>query len=173
MMTSTIYRDALLIAILGLLVLCTVATPAQAAEKKQYAFTTIRGKLSNLDTGAPMISARLRFTPTDPDAPVVEAETDENGQFEARGLGFGFYVVEIETANGDLIRGVNALPLSEGERAEVLLKLSDKIRSSTGIENEPDRFMAVVTRERKNWPRFWKQLGIFLGLTVATGAAVF
>jgi hypothetical protein len=173
MMMATWHRDAMLIAILGLLVLCTLATPLQAAEEKQYAFTTIRGKLSNPETGNPMVSARLRFTPTDPDAPVVETETDENGNFEARGLGFGIYAVEIETADGEMIRGVSALPISEGKPVEVLLKLSDKVRSYTSIENSPDRFMAVVTRERKNWPRFWKQFGIFLGLTVATGLAVF
>ena len=56
---------------------------------------------------------------------------------------------------------------------EVLLELSDKVRSSTSIENQPDRFAAIVAREKKNWARLWKQLGIFLGLAIASAVAVF
>lgn len=125
-MKSTMLRIPAAVWMLGLLILSVSAPPALAAEAKQYAFTTIRGKLSHPETGAPMVSALLRFTPTDPDAPVVEAQTDSNGEFEARGLGFGVHALEIETADGETIRAVNALPFHEGEPVEVLLVLSDQ-----------------------------------------------
>ena len=172
-MKSTMLRIPVPVVMLGLLILGALALPAFAAEEKQYAFTTIRGKLSHPKTGDPMVSALLRFTPMDPDAPPVEAQTDQNGEFEARALGFGVYALEIETSDGETIRGVSALPLNEGQPVEVLLELSDKVRSSTSIENQPDRFAAIVAREKKNWARLWKQLGIFLGLAIASAVAVF
>jgi len=172
-MKATTLRIPVLVVIFALLILSAVALPAFAAEEKQYAFTTIRGKLSHPETGDPLVSALLRFTPTDPDAPVVEAQTDQNGEFEVRGLGFGAYALEIETSDGETIRGVDALPLQEGQPVEVLLEISDKVRSSTSIENQPDRFAAIVDRERTDRARLWKQLGIFLGIAIASAAAVF
>jgi len=81
-------------------------------------------------------------------------------------LGFGNYVVEIETAEGETIHGINALPIEEGKPLVLDLKLSNRVRSSTSLENEPDRFMAVVAKDKKKKGKFWKQFGIFFGIAI-------
>ena len=144
-----------------------------AADKKQYAQTTISGKLSHPETGEPLVDARLTFTPIDPDAPVVETSSGQDGQFEAPGLGFGLYVLEIETSEGEMLRGVKSVPVQDGAPVEIMLQRSDKIRSATSVEIQPDLFAAMVDVEKMDWARFWKQFGIFFGLAIVTGLAVF
>lgn len=157
---------------LGVLIPSLAIVPcAIAAEEKRYVTTTVRGTLTIPGTGKPMAGAVLRFVPTDPDLPRVEAVTDVDGRFAAEGLAYGIYAVEIETAAGQLIRGINALPIREGEPVEITLKLSDRVRSSTSVENQPEQFMAVVKKERKKWKRFWKEFAVFLGVAAASGAA--
>lgn len=161
--------------ILGLatLLLMSIAAPASHAATKQYITTTIRGTLTDPANGKPIAGALFRFTPTDPENAVVEAVTDLEGRFEARGLGFGFYAIEIQTAAGEIIRGINELPIRAGKPIELELTLSDRVRSSTDLINQPQRFAAVVQRVPGKWKRFWKQFGIFAGLAAGSGAAVF
>lgn len=159
---------------LGVLVAGTSVAPATwAAEKKSYVTTNIRGALTFPGSGEPMSGATIRFTPTDPDQSRATAVTDEQGRFVVQGLGFGTYAVEIETPEGETIRGINALPIEEDRPVVLELKLSDRVRSSTSLENQPERFMAVVVKERTKTGRFWKQFAIFWGIAIATGAAVF
>jgi hypothetical protein len=146
---------------------------ALAAEKKSYVTTTIRGALTLPGSGKPMSGAMIRFTPTDPDLSRATAVTDEEGRFAVEGLGFGNYVVEIETPDGETIRGVNALPVEENRPVVLELKMTERVRSSTSLQNEPERFMAVVVKERTKTGRFWKQFAIFWGVAIASAAAVF
>ena len=46
------------------------------------------------------------------------------------------------------------------------LKLSDRVRSSTNLENQPDRFAAMVAKDEKKTGKFWKQFGIFFGIAI-------
>ena len=158
---------------LATLLLMSVAAPASRAAAKQYITTTIRGTLTDPADGKPMVGALFRFTPTDSEDATVEALTDAEGRFEAQGLGFGLYVVEIQTAEGEIIRGINHLPIRPGKPIELELTLSDRVRSSTDLINQPRRFAAVVQRVPGKWKRFWKQFGIFAGLAAGSGAAVF
>lgn len=158
---------------LGILLMALAAAPGAIAAEKQYVTTTIRGTLANPASGEPIFGARVRFTPTTPDLPTVEAVTDAGGQFVAEGLGFGMYAVVIQTAEGETIRGVNQLPIRSDEVVEVEFRLSDRIRSSTSLFNEPQRFLVVVDKEKRGMKRFWRQFGVFLALVVASGAAVF
>jgi hypothetical protein len=143
---------------------------AIAAEKKSYILTTIKGKLTYPGSGKPMSGAQIRFTPIDPDLPRASGVTQEDGSFVVEGLGYGDYVIEIETEDGETIHGINALPIEEGKPVVLDLKLSDRVVSSTSLENEPDRFMAVVAKDKQKKGKFWKQFGIFVGLVILVAA---
>jgi hypothetical protein len=149
------------------------SAPATGAAGKQYVLTTIRGKLIYPDTGEPISGATIVFTPVDAAVPSVETETNVRGEFEAKGLGFAAFTVEITTADGETIRGVNTLPIGDGETAEVVLKVSDRLRSATTVDNRPERFVALVEREPTRWSRFWKEFAVFWAIAAASGAAVF
>jgi hypothetical protein len=120
-----------------------------------------------------MAGAVLRFTPIELGHPAAQATTDASGRFVVEGLGYARYAVEIETGEGETIRGVNVLDLPTGEVVEVELKISDRLRTSTVLDNRPDRFAAVVMVERKPWKRFWTGFAIFWGVVLGSGAAVF
>ena len=148
------------------LVGAAILPDAVAAAKKSYIQTKISGRLTYPGSGKPMAGAMIRFTPVDPDLARASSITEDDGSFVVTGLGFGNYVVEIETAEGETIHGLNALPIEEGKPLVLDLKLSDRIVSSTNVENAPDRFMAVVAKDKKNKGKFWKQFGIFIGVAI-------
>jgi len=148
------------------LVGAVILPDAVAAAKKNYIETKIHGKLLYPGSGKPMAGAMIRFTPTDPDLARASTITEEDGSFVVSGLGFGNYIVEIETAEGETIHGINALPVEEGKPLVLDLKLSDRVRSSTNLENQPDRFAAMVAKEEKKTGKFWKQFGIFFGIAI-------
>jgi len=158
---------------LGILLVGLALAPSASAVEKQYVTTTIRGTLANPSNSEPIVGARVSFTPTTPDLPRVEAVTDSRGQFVAEGLGFGMYAVVIQTVEGETIRGINQLPVRYEEVAEVELTLSDRIRSSTSLHNQPERFLVVVDKEKRGMKRFWREFGIYLALAAGSGAAVF
>lgn len=148
------------------LVGAAILPDAVAAAKKNYVETRIHGRLTYPGSGKPMAGALIRFTPVDPDLARASSITEDDGSFVVSGLGFGNYVVEIETAEGETIHGINALPIEEGKPLVLDLKLSDRIVSSTNLENAPDRFMAVVAKDKKKKGKFWKQFGIFFGMAI-------
>jgi hypothetical protein len=145
---------------------------AVAAEDTRYQTTTIRGQLTDPVSGQPMAGATIRFQPVEQGLDAVEATTDDTGAFVAEGLGFANYAIKITTAAGEEILGVNALPIVPGEPVAVEMKISDRIVSTTGVENRPQRFAAVVDKKRTRWSRFWKEFAVFFGAAAATGAAV-
>ena len=155
------------IVLMGLL--CVSASSA-LAQQKQYVTTTLRGQLTEAK-GKPVAGATLRFMPEDPQAQLIEATTNANGAFEAAGLVFTNYSIEIETADGEIIKGLNSVPIREGDRTEVILTVSPRLESSTSLTNQPQRFVAAVEKEPRKWKKFWKQFAIYLGVTAAVGAA--
>lgn len=142
-----------------------------AMDDSRYKSVTIRGRLTEPHTGEPMVGAMVRFVSTEEGGGSAEGKTNAKGEFIVENLGFTTYAVEIETASGEHIRGINELPIEEGKSVEVIMKISDRVVSTTSLENEPGRFVALVRKEGVNWRRFWSELGIFLGGAVALGAA--
>ncbi len=169
-MTSRLFQMRRPAAGLLLFGLLAVATSSAFAQQKQYATTTLRGRLTEAK-GKPVAGAILRFTPVDPQAAVVEATTDVAGAFKLTGLMFTSYTIEIETASGEIIKGLNEVPFGKDEGIELELTMSPRVVSSTNLENEPQRFVVAVDKKKGKWKRFWKQFGIYLGVTAAVGAA--
>jgi hypothetical protein len=160
------------IVVATLLGLCA-ASLAQAASERRYVTTTIHGVLSSPKTGAPMAGATLQFTPVEENLPAVEATTNANGEFAAEGLGFGMYVVNIRTAEGEMIRGVNALPIHADKPIEIEFTLSERIVSETMVANQPQRFVAMVDVKPIASKRFWKEFLLYLAIAGGSAAAVF
>lgn len=170
-MRSGMIRRA--IVVLGLLTPAIASGIATAADQSRYVSVTIRGKLTDPETGQAMAGAAVRFVSTEEEGRKHLAITDQEGKFWVSGLTYGDYAVEIETATGERIHGINALPVSAEAPIEVLLKISDRIRSTTSVENRPERFVAVVEApERINWRRFWREFATFFGVAAGVGAGV-
>lgn len=138
----------------------------------RYMSTTIRGTLTDPRTDQPMSGATVRLISTGEEGYIREGSTDATGAFEITGLKFAEYVMEIETADGDRIQGINALPIEEGKPVEIVLKISDRIASETALVNEPNYFAGVVRRERNAWKRFWREFAIFWGAAAGVGIGV-
>jgi len=131
---------------LAAFVLLPAARPLAAVDDSRYATVTIRGSLSDPETGRPMSGAVVRFISTAEDGTKFVGITDEKGAFFVPGLQFGGYVVNITTADGEVISGVNELPVTPAAAVEVLLKISKRVRSRTLVDNRPQRFVAVIQR---------------------------
>jgi hypothetical protein len=118
-----------------------------------------------------MAGATVRLIALGTEGFLKESVTDAEGRFELSGLPYDEYAIEIETAAGEKIRGINALPVTKDEPVEIVLQVSDRVRSETSVLNQPDYFVGVVKREPKRWRRFWREFAIFWGAAVVTGVA--
>jgi len=148
--------------------------PLHAADESRYATITITGRLTDPETGKPMVGAVVHFVSTAEEGQKFSGSTDQEGNFSISGLGFGDYAVDITTSEGEVIRGVNAVPVTENAPVEILLKISKRVRTTTSVENRPERFVAAISQETPpvNWKRFWKEFAAFFGLTAATAAGL-
>jgi len=160
------------IACLTLVVLGLAVAAAPAAEDLRYVTTTIRGQLTDPATGRPLSDAIIRFEPLDQDGRPAESTTNLRGEFTVEGLTFGQYAIKIETAEGERIWGINSLPVVPGEPVEIILRISNKVDSTTSMENRPERFAAVVEKRQVRWKRFWREFAAFWGAAAAVGLAV-
>ncbi len=157
-----------------LLVASAATAPPSAREETpedtRYMTVTLRGKLNDPATSQPMEGALVRFTSTAESGGWVEARTDAKGEFVLEGLTFGDYAVEITTSTGEKIRGINSFPVGK-DKIQVTLKITERVASTTTVQNEPVRFAAVVEVSRTDWKRFWREFGIFFGIAIGAGAA--
>jgi hypothetical protein len=158
--------------LLGIVLVCSaaVAFAADPADDTRYLRTSLRGALTDPATKTPMAGATIRLVSQAPDGATYDATTGPNGEFAFEQLPYGDYAVEIETAQGEKIYGVNAFEINKA-RIQVQMKVSERIDSSTAVANVPTRFVATVKKEPANWKRFWRELAIFLGVSAGLGAA--
>jgi len=170
-MTSAKVSRWVRVACLAFVVLGLAVAAAPAAEDLRYVTTTIRGQLTDPATGRPLADSIIRFEPLDPDGVPAESTTNIRGEFAVEGLTFGQYAIKIETAEGERIWGINSLPVVPGEPVEIILKISNKVDSTTSVENQPERFAAVVEKRQVRWKRFWKEFVAFWGAAAAVGIA--
>ena len=150
--------------------LAAVVPVLAAAEDTRYQTVTIRGKLTDPSTDVVMSGATVRFTSTDEGGNWVEAVTNDKGEFVLEGLLFATYAVEITTRERESIKAINSVPVSK-DTVSVTLRLTERLASTTTLENDPARFAAAVEVKGVNWKRFWKQFAIFFGVAAGVGAA--
>jgi len=153
------------------LVLCALALaalPALAQEDGRYATTTLRGKLAE-GKGRPLAGALVRFV-TVPGGQEFTTVTDGQGRFVLKGLPYSNYAVDLTTAEGERIYGVNDIPISK-DQVNVTMSISPRRQSDTTLGNDSSRFFVVVDQKKSKWKRFWKQFGIFFGVAAAGAVA--
>lgn len=155
----------------GLLVSFSFVPTAEAVDDSRYLRVNISGRLTDPETEEPMVGAAIHFVSIEEEGDKHLAITDHSGNFEVGNLGFSSYAMTIETAEGERIWGVNALDVAEDEPIVIVLKISDRIESTTEIGNLPGRFFAVVRKEDINWRRFWQEFAAFFGAAAGLGAA--
>jgi len=171
-MRLTKERIWLIAVTVGLLALAAAppGLAAQGDDDTRYMSVTLRGRLTDPSNERPMVGAVIRFVSTEASGGTAEAVTNDMGEFELAGLAYTDYVVEIETAEGERIHGINSFPVGEGT-TEITLKISDRIVSTTTLENRPERFVAMVNKQGSNWRRFWREFAIFFGIAAGLGFA--
>ena len=159
--------------ILGACLLMTLAAlPCLGQEDTRYQVVILHGKLTDPTSELPLIGAVIRFVNAENSDQWVEAVTNEMGEFVLEGLTFGKYAVEITTKEGQSIRGINQVPVGK-DTVRIGFKMSEKVDSTTTVENQPEQIVAAVSIREPDWRRFWKQFAIFFGVAVGTGLAAF
>lgn len=159
--------------ILGACLLMTLAAlPCLGQEDTRYQVVILHGKLTDPTSGLPMVGAVVRFVNSENSDQWVEAVTNETGEFVLEGLTFGKYTVEITTREGQSIRGVNHVPVGK-DTVRIGFKISEKVDSTTTVENQPEQIVAAVSIREPDWRRFWKEFAIFFGAALGAGAAAF
>ena len=165
MRTVAIAMSALLLALVA-----GGVSQAQSEDSRYYR-TSFRGKLTEPGSKKPLSGAEVTLTSVQT-GDSFTSQTEPDGSFSFEGLSYGSYTIEIMTADGERIQGVNAIPISDDEAVEIILRISDRLESETMLDSRPDRFVSAVQRERPKWKRFWKEFAIFFGIAAAGGAAV-
>jgi len=145
-----------------------------AAEDCRYIEVSISGRLIDPETDQPMQDAVVWFTPFDEEGPKHRAQTNAEGRFRITGLDCSTYLIGIETAEGELIRGINNFEVSrlKNESIEMRFEISDRYQGQTSVGIQEERWVGFQEVKRTNWKRFWKQFAIFFGTAVVAGAAV-
>ena len=146
---------------------------AEAAEDCRYIEVTISGRLIDPETEQPMQDAVVWFTPFEGEGPKRRAQTNAEGRFRVTGLDCSTYLIGIETAEGEIIRGINNFEVSrlKDEAIEMRFVISDRYEGATSVGIQQERWVGFQEVEKPNWKRFWKQFAIFFGVAVAAGAA--
>jgi hypothetical protein len=132
----------------------------------------LHGRLTDPTSGTPMVGAIIRFVNAENSDEWMEAVTNEAGEFVFEGLTFGRYTVEITTKDGRSIRGVNHVPVGK-DTVRIGLQMSEKVDSTTTVENQPEQMVAAVAIREPDWRRFWKEFAIFFGVAIGAGVAAF
>ena len=162
--------------ILVIMALAVPPDPALAAQPKDYSFVVLRGQLSDPARKKPMMEATIRvFEIVDSaleEPREFEAVTDNEGRFEFPKLPLSRFRMEIETREGEFIRGIDVVELNNPDMARLKLRISKRIVSDTLLVPGTDRFFVGVIVDPTKWKKFWKEAGAFLGLTTLLGLGI-
>jgi hypothetical protein len=147
--------------------------PEAVDDDCRYIEVTISGRLIDPETEQPMADAVVWFTPFDEEGPKRRAQTNTDGRFRVTGLSCSTYLIGIETAEGELIRGINNFEVSrlKDESIEMRFEISDRYQGETSLGIQQERWVGFQEVKRTNWKRFWKQFAIFFGAAAVAGAA--
>ena len=145
---------------------------AVAAEAKEYAYAVISGQIIDPVNRVPMAGATIRLFEAGVgeggEAPrVFEEMTDDAGSFFFARLPLSTWRLEVETADGELIRGLSVL-YPEADQARLVLGVTRRIQSETEVSTGRGPRFIVVGYEPTKWKRFWSEALIF----VAGGGAL-
>lgn len=152
----------LLILALGLWGASTLGGPTEAASPKTYAYLYLQGKIGDPVGGRPLANATVRLTGH---GEVFEADTDQRGSFVFDRLPVASYVLEVVTANGEVLRNLKDVDPDDPfpNKARVRIHLGKGPGRALSIRTDENQVTMLVPEPRTRWGRLWKQAGIFVG----------
>jgi hypothetical protein len=147
--------------------LLLVPALVSAAQPRDYTYIVLRGELADPDKKKPMAQATIRLMeilPPDSEAQLryFEAVTNEEGKFEFPRLPLADFQLEIETAEGELIRSLASVDLDDPDQTRLKLKISERVVSDARMDTGSERFVISVDVEATKWKKFWMEAGIFV-----------
>ena len=144
---------------LFLLALIATAAPGPiAAEPLDYAYLLVQGTLSRRVDSAPISGATIRLRR---DGDTLGTVTDERGVFRFDKLAVGDYDLELETADGEVMRGAWEMASLDASRARLRVRLGNGDAVRIGIKTEDQRVRLDVPEPEVRWRKLWVELGIF------------
>lgn len=130
-----------------------------AAEPKSYASVFLQGRISDGPPGRPLVGATVRLTGPER---AFESVTDARGAFTFERLPLTSFTLEIETADGAVLRGLRELDPTDPEQRRAQIVLGPP-RAKTSPEQvvvvplEDTRLSLAAPAEARDWRRLRRQ----------------
>ncbi len=135
-----------------------------AAEPKNYAYFFLQGKISDSLRRGSLEGATVRLTGG---AQVYETTTDERGVFVFEKLPLQQYELTVTAPDGTVIRSLDRVELGDPGRTRLKVRFGTGAAKSARLDAGGLKVEIEQADRPPRWSRFWKQLGIFLGIAAA------
>ena len=136
------------------------ATLAGAAESRDYAYLFFQGRITDMVGTRALAGATIRL---ESGSRVFETRTDPKGGFVFERLPLATYDVAIASPDGQVLEIVRQAGSDDPVRTRFQVKPGQGDGRRARLRVEGDRVVIDVPRPPADWPRFWKQFGIFVG----------
>jgi len=155
--TTTVLRG-IATSIFALLVAMTVAFGDVGP--REYAYLFFQGRVTDTVGTRPLSGATIRLVSG---GRVFEARTDSKGAFVFDKLPLGTYEVAIASPAGGALEIVREVDPDDPVRTRFQVKSGQGDVRKARLRVENDRVVIDVPKPPTDWPKFWKQFGVFVG----------
>jgi hypothetical protein len=135
-----------------------VAPPAP--EPRSYAYLFFQGRITDLVGTRPLAGASVRL---ESGGRAFEARTDARGSFVFERLPVLTYDLTVFSPAGQLMEIARQAGSDDPVRTRFQVRPGAGDGRRARVRVEGDRVVVDVPRPATDWPRFWKQFGIFIG----------
>jgi hypothetical protein len=137
-------------------------TPA-AAETRDYAYMFFQGRITDAVGTRALVGATIRLGSG---SRVFEARTDQNGGFVFEKLPLATYEMAVTSPTGQELSIVREVDRGDPVRTRFQVKPGHGDGRRTRLRVENHRVVVDVPKPPADWPRFWRQFGVFAGSAV-------
>ena len=162
---------------LGAILLAVLLLPAGAAQAQEpgalsqedtresgaidYAYFTLQGRLTDPSLRKALEGATIRLTSGDQS---FETVTDRKGVFQFEKLPVTSFTVDVISSDGRVVRGIRRLDANDPVRPRLRIDLGKGTPQSFQVNAAEEAISLDVPEPEIRWDRFWKELGIFVGV---------
>jgi hypothetical protein len=127
---------------------------------REYAYLFFQGRVTDMVGTRPLSGATVRLASA---GRVFEARTDPKGAFLFEKLPLGTYDVAITAPGGGPLQIVREVDPDDPVRTRFQVKSGQSDVRKARLRVENNRVVIDVPKPPTDWPKFWKQFGIFIG----------
>lgn len=127
---------------------------------REYAYLFFQGRITDMVGTRSLAGATLRLTSA---GRVFEARTDPKGAFVFEKLPLGTYDVAITSPEGVALQIVREVDPDDPVRTRFQVRTGHGEVRKARLRVENDRVVIDVPKPPTDWPKFWKQFGVFVG----------